>query len=104
MPRSIKLFLWLLCGHGVLLVVAFAADDTWLAPFAAGTLYLPLAGFEQLGLAVFLPAPSGGWASPSLLGWSVVLGFWVAMWGLLAWLAENLWRRTLRHRTLARKP
>ena len=43
-----------------------------LAPALAGSVYLPLLPLKAVGIPVFATAESGGWASPSLLGWATV--------------------------------
>jgi hypothetical protein len=65
-----------------------------LAAFLAGTVYGPLWLVSQMGLPVFGPAESGGWAGPSLLGWTFLALFWFAVWWLLVslllkWRARN---------------
>jgi hypothetical protein len=52
-----------------------------IAPAIAATIYLPLWPLSAIGVTVFSPAESGGWASPSVLGWLV----FVAVWSLLWW-------------------
>lgn len=70
----------------VALIAAGDALPAALAPAIAGTLYLPLWPLSALGIPVFSPAESGGWASPSLLGWLC----FVALWSLLWWLVVAL--------------
>lgn len=67
----------------------------WLVrPIAAGSLYLPAMAAHRLGLPV-LGSGAGGWPSPTLLGWCVVIGAWFAVyWGLAALLTKLLMKRS----------
>lgn len=67
----------------VALVAAGDVLPAALAPAIAGTLYLPLWPLSALGMPVFSPAASGGWASPSLLGWLSFLAIWSLLWWLV---------------------
>lgn len=62
------------------------------APALGGSVYLPLMVLDALGLPVYARAESGGWASPSLLGWTAVAVIWAAVWwGVVSLVAR--WRR-----------
>lgn len=67
----------------VALIAAGDALPAALAPAIAGTLYLPLWPLSALGMPVFSPAESGGWASPNLLGWLSFLAIWSLLWWLV---------------------
>lgn len=67
----------------------------------AGTVYLPLWALVSLGVPVFGSAPAGGWASPSLAGWFILLFLWACLWGALVGVAAMLWRRRRSHATEA---
>ncbi len=62
-----------------------------LAPAVAGSVYLPLMPLQAAGLPVFAAAQSGGWSSPSAVGWAVVLAVWLAIW----WAAAHVLSRLL---------
>jgi hypothetical protein len=61
-----------------------------LAPAVAGSVYLPLMLLQALGISLFAAAESGGWAAPSLLGWSLVGLLWLGIWWTLAGLLARL--------------
>ena len=54
-----------------------------------GSVYLPLMLLKAVGLPVYAGAESGGWASPSPLGWAAV----AVVWGLVWWLVAGLLAR-----------
>ncbi|NOT67020.1 MAG: hypothetical protein HOP04_01610 [Methylophilaceae bacterium] len=60
---------------------------SFLSPWAAWSVYLPLMPLSALGLPVFTIGESGGWVSPSLLGWLTTALFWVIIWWVSAVLA-----------------
>ena len=70
------------------LVLLHVAGVLWapqaLAPFMAGTVYVPLMLLKAVGLPVYAAAAAGGWASPSPLGWAAVAVVWGLVWGLVA--------------------
>lgn len=74
-------------------VAAIFAPAAW-APAIAWSVYLPLLPLHAAGMPIFATAASGGWASPSLLGWTVVLLLWLAIW----WGAAGLLSRLLAKR------
>ena len=63
------------------------------APLIAGSVYLPLMPLQQMGIPVFGSGEAGGWASPSLLGWTAVVAVWAVTWWAVAKLILGLWRR-----------
>lgn len=65
------------------LIAAGDALPAALAPAIAATLYLPLWPLSALGIPVFSFAESGGWASPSLLGWLCFVAVWSLLWGMV---------------------
>lgn len=69
----------LVVAHAVAIVAASHLPDR-LAAVVAGSIYLPLMPFQALGLPVFGSAESWGWASPSFLGWGLLLVVWVGFW------------------------
>lgn len=69
----------LVVAHAVAIVAAPHLPDR-LAAVVAGSIYLPLMPFQALGFPVFGTADSWGWASPSLLGWVLLLVVWVGFW------------------------
>lgn len=74
----------LLLGH-LALVATGDALPAAIAPVVAGTIYLPLWPLSALGIPVFSPAASGGWAAPSLLGWfTFVVIWWLLWWAVVA--------------------
>lgn len=84
---------WL--GWGVMMALHFLAIaflPKELAPAMAGSIYLPLMPLRALGLPVLSPAPSGGWAGPSVLGWVAV----ALVWGLIWWGVASLVARLTR--------
>jgi len=64
-----------------------------LAPAMAGSVYLPLLPLHAAGVPVLAAAAPGGWSSPSLLGWAVVLLAWLAIWWAGAHLLSQLFAR-----------
>lgn len=78
-----------------LLVVAFPPEAV--APAAAGSIYLPLAVFRGMGLPVFAAAESGGWVTPSLLGWATVAVFWAVLWWGMTSFISSFARRRIRN-------
>ncbi|MFY1827151.1 hypothetical protein ACN47A_14625 [Myxococcus fulvus] len=70
------------------------------APVVAGSVYLPLMLLSGLGLRVYGPGESGGWAPPSLLGWMLLALFW----GLVWWAVVSLGARLLRPRASTMAP
>ena len=63
----------------------------FLAPVIAGTIYIPLMPFRIVGIPVYGSAESGGWASPSLLGWAIVFTFWTVVWWVFASVVLHLY-------------
>ena len=76
-PRFIAV-LTLVTAHAAAMVAASHLPDR-LAAVVAGSIYLPLMPFDALGFPVFGTAGSWGWASPSVLGWGVLV-VWVGLW------------------------
>ena len=68
-----------------------------LAPALAGSVYLPLLPLKAVGIPVFAAAESGGWASPSLLGWATVFLLWSAIWWVAALTLSRLLSRCTRN-------
>jgi hypothetical protein len=66
-----------------------------LAPVVAGSIYLPLMPLESLGIPVFAPAESGGWPSPSLLGWETIVSLWSALWLVMATFLSRLFTKNV---------
>lgn len=85
------IFIALATIHAAAVLVAPEA----LAPALAGTVYLPLLPLKTLGMPVIGAAESGGWSSPSLLGWAAVILLWSSIW----WAAAVLLARLLAGRT-----
>ena len=77
-PRFIAV-LTLVAAHAAAILAASHLPDR-LATVVAGSIYLPLMPFDALGLPVFGTAGSWGWASPSGLGWGVLVVVWVGLW------------------------
>ena len=73
------------------MVVVFAPE--LIAPLVAGSIYLPLWPLRAIGIPVFGVAASGGWAAPSLLGWTVVFCLWSAIWFAVATLLSRLFTK-----------
>ena len=88
-----KMKLVLLCVFVVLHVSAvFAVNHgaSLMAPAVAATIYGPLAVFKFFGIPVFSAAESGGWSSPSWLGWLLVCGLWLGIWYGVAYLLASV--------------
>jgi len=77
----------------VLQCLAIAFHPEAIAPVVAGSIYVPLLVFRELGLPVLAAAESGGWSAPSILGWSVVAAFWAVLWWGVASFISPLLRR-----------
>jgi hypothetical protein len=82
--------------HGASIALSASLPEV-IGPVVAGTVYLPLWPLASLGAPVLASAPAGGWASPSLTGWLVLLLFWAILWSALVRAAAKLWRRSPRH-------
>jgi hypothetical protein len=69
-------------------LVASVLGGGWLGELIAGSVYLPLNVFEQLGVPVFQPS-SFFLPTPTILGWLIVCALWLlAYWclaGIVAW-------------------
>ncbi len=81
----IILFLSLVGLHAFLGLSAHYGVEV-VAPVFAATVYMPLTPFAHLGLPVFGGHESGGWASPSWLGWGLLGLLWGSFWWGLAML------------------
>lgn len=75
--------LWTLHALAVISPYYFTVPDP-LAALAAGSVYLPLALFEALGVPVLGSAESHGWSAPTTLGMVLLAAFWAAIWLALA--------------------
>jgi hypothetical protein len=62
-----------------------------IAPAIAASIYLPLASLNNLGVPVFA-APSGGWPSPSGIGWLIAIVLWAGVWWAVACGAAALFK------------
>ena len=89
-PRFIAV-LTLVAAHAVAIVAASHLPDR-LAAVVAGSIYLPLMPFDALGLPVLGSAESWGWASPSALGWGVLVVVWVGFWSAVVYGLARLFR------------
>lgn len=90
MPRPRLITFFALVSVHVALVTLGPLLSESLAPVAAGTVYLPLWSLSSIGLPVFGPAASGGWAGPNFLGWVLVAGLWSTLWWWLAAVVASL--------------
>jgi len=86
--------------HAALLALGASLPEV-VAPVVAATAYLPLWPLASLGVPVLGSAPAGGWASPSLAGWLVLLLFWAIVWWTLVAAAARLRGRRRRDDTQA---
>lgn len=91
-PRSL-IFASLIGIH--VTVIVFAPE--LIAPFVAGSIYLPLWPLKLIGMPVFGVTQSSGWAAPSLLGWAVVFCLWSAIWFVVATLLSRLFTKKAGH-------
>lgn len=87
MYRRVVLFLALCALHVVPFYLHISES---MAPLWAASIYLPLLGLKALGIPVFSTGISGGWQSPSWIGWTVVVLFWTSVWWSLAGFAFRL--------------
>lgn len=74
------------------LLAAFSNSEIF-SPIAAGSIYLPLMGLEMIGIPVFMTGNSGGWASPSVLGWILAFALWAALWWVVSGAVHKAWRK-----------
>ena len=81
---------------GIHAAAVFFSPET-LAPAVAGSVYLPLMPLKVAGVPVFAVAESGGWPSPSLLGWVLVLLLWFAIWLVVASFLSRLFKKMSGH-------
>ncbi len=81
-----RLFATFICCH----VAAWFATPEAFAPVVASTVYLPLMLLKEIGVAVFTTAKSGGWSSPSLLGWAIIFLLWLIIWWVVAFVLSYL--------------
>jgi hypothetical protein len=88
-PLRSPLFLALTGCHAL----AALFPPTVLAPAIAGSIYIPLLPLKAIGVPVFGTAQSGGWSSPSLIGWVVVIILWLVIWWAVAYLVSRLFSR-----------
>lgn len=91
----LRLTLW--CLLLILQFLATALLPEAIAPAVAGSIYAPLFIFDAAGLPVFSGTESGGWASPSPVGWLVVVVFWAAVWWGVVSFAGYLLKRRIKH-------
>lgn len=76
-----NLRLWAtLGGCHALLVLGVDHLPQGMTPWIAGSLYLPLWVFSGVGLPVFHAGGGGGWASPNVLGWALLVVVWGTVW------------------------
>ncbi|MGV3740901.1 MAG: hypothetical protein ACO1NO_01165 [Burkholderiaceae bacterium] len=73
-------------------LAAFPESEIF-SPIAAGSIYFPLMGLEMIGIPVFMHGDSGGWASPSVLGWVLAFALWAAVWWGLTDAIYKVWRK-----------
>jgi hypothetical protein len=66
-------------AHALAITAASRLPDR-LAAVVAGSVYVPLMPFRALGLPVFGTTMVSGWASPSSVGWGLLLAMWVGFW------------------------
>jgi hypothetical protein len=82
----------LLAAHALGVVFATHLPQVFTVALAA-SIYGPLWPLQTLGAPVFTASPGWGWASPSLVGWVVLVLFWGCLWLGVAWLAARLLSR-----------
>jgi hypothetical protein len=80
MRLRIILFCIFVMAHVVMAFLPFEA----IAPVVGASVYLPLLLLKQIGLPVFAAGASGGWSSPSVLGWLILAIFWAIVWWAFA--------------------
>lgn len=69
----------LLCLHAASVALSASLPEA-IAPAVAATVYLPLWPLSAAGVPVFAGAAAGGWGSPSVAGWLVLLVVWSLLW------------------------
>ena len=88
MKLRTAIWLALSLGHVALGLLASLLRGGRLGELVAGSVYLPLNVFEQLGAPVYQPS-SFFLPPPTVLGWLIVCGLWlVAYWclaSIIAW-------------------
>lgn len=89
------IILAILSLHAAFIALNASLPDV-IGAFVAGTVYLPLWPLVFLGAPVLESAPAGGWASPSLAGWTVLLLVWATFWWTLVGVTARLWKRMQR--------
>ena len=77
----------------ILHLSAVFLESEFFSPIVAGSIYLPLLGLRMIGIPVFMTGNSGGWASPSVLGWALVSAVWLAVWWGLSGAVLKRWRK-----------
>lgn len=89
---SVSTIRWVLWGSLVALQgLVTARPPEVLAPAVGASVFAPLWVFHALGLPVYGRAESGGWSSPSVLGWVLVAVLWAAAWWGLVALVVRAW-------------
>ena len=88
-PRTV-IWAFLVASHGG--IAAWGSSSDRVGPIVAGSIYLPLWPFDQLGLPVF---HRSGWffPPPTVPGWSVLIAVWVLVYWYLAAFVVWLFRR-----------
>jgi hypothetical protein len=51
-----------------------------LQPVVATSIFGPLRLMSAAGLPVLASMPSGGWATPTIVGWALIVGMWLIIW------------------------
>ncbi|MEN3157700.1 hypothetical protein ABC502_04860 [Alkalimonas sp. NCh-2] len=87
---AFKTGLVLFLTHCVLLYATMGRDLGVWSEILLASIYLPLMLLQQLGVPVLGAAESWGWPAPTLLGYVLLVLFWLGSWMLVGYLITRV--------------
>jgi hypothetical protein len=76
--RTVAFFALTFLHFGCFLAATYGVGV--LQPIVTTSIFGPLRLMSAVGLPVFASVPSGGWATPTLIGWALIVGMWLTIW------------------------